>query len=646
MSFYPYYIGTKVAAPPLLQGDGNFATLVSSVAKISVADISSEQVSSSTLSGTSITYLPSQIVNTFITRTPSSNTSDTLPTVTDLLSYLITNTTVGTSFGFSINNPTNYNITLVAGSGCTLYPTTIYIPYQSISKFNAVITSNTPSIQTYSVYQITDTNTSSIPEKVTTLTTTTTTTPTTALSFPSNPNTTFSLNTSIVTYSGNTNVTVAGDYQLAASFRNVAGTLTQIGTDTSLWANKNASLTLPAANINAQYSISGTNVNVVVTGMQGEIIPASTAAPSVPSLPVQPTFTGTIRAVPGTYATLAAAVTAASPGDIIEIAAGTTTNETVAITVSKSLEIRGANRATSIVATTTQNTLITISAGTNDVWIHDLTISNTVTGGVATTIGAQTVNATYPNGSTGLRFENLNVTQREIGITIGADSWVINNCYFTYSPIAGEANTSRHIINYQTYGTCFVSSCTFDCTLEATPRIVFLYLTSVPYASSSTGHTGNLVVSGNTQLVGNLRQFLLQDVIKQPGLNADPVTAHAFNLYLLNNNFGVSSGGNFILYETASAIAPLDFIGTLYISNNTIGSAASGLLKIDGTGTSRIFGTPTNLWVPSPNNITGTVTGSYVNGSTTDNLIGINTTVFFPPTDPFNWSCSSIVNST
>ena len=646
MSYYPYYVGTKVAAPPLIQGDGNFATLESTVAKISVADISSEQVASSTISETSITYLPSQIVNTFITRSPTTNATDTLPTATDLLSYLTTNTTTGTSFGFSINNPTNYNITLLAGTGCTLYPTTITIPYQSISKFNAVVTSNTSLIKSYSVYQITDSNTSNVPDSLNTYTTTTTTSPTTALSFPSNPNTTFSLNTSIVTYSGNTNVTVAGDYQLAGSFRNIAGTLTQIGTTTSLWANKNASLTLPATNISAQYSISGTNVNVVVTGMQGEIIPATTTAPSVPSLPSQPTFTGTIRAVPGTYATLAAAVTAASPGDIIEIAAGTTTNETVAITISKSLEIRGANRTTSVVATTTLTTLITISAGTNNVWIHDLSISNTATGGVATTIGAQTVNATYPNGSTGLRFENLNITQRETGIAIGGDSWIINNCYFTYSPIAGEANTSRHIIDYQTYGTCFVSSNTFDCTLEATPRIIFLYLSAVPYASSSTGHTGNLVVSGNTQLVGNLRQFLLQDVVKQPGLNTDPVTAHAFNMYLLNNNFGVSSGGNFILYESASAIAPLDFLGTLYISNNTIGGAASGLLKIDGIGTSRSFGTPTNLWVPSTNNITGTVTGTYVNGSTVDNLIGINTTVFFPPTDPFNWSCSSVINST
>lgn len=645
MSYYPYYVGTKVAAPPLIQGDGNFATIESTVAKISLTDIQSEQVTTVTASGGSKTYLPAEILNTIITRTPTSNVTDYLPSASDIISYMATNTTAGTAFGFSISNQTNYNIQLVAGTGDTLYPTTVYIPYKSLSKFTAIVTSNTALSQAISIYQVVDSNTSPVPEKQTTYTTTNTTSPTTALTYGTTSNSTTNLSTSIVTYAGNTNVTVAGDFQIAGSFRNIGGTVTQIGTTTSLWANKNGSLTLPATNISVGYAISGTNVNVQVTGMQGKIAPATTGVPSVPSLPSAPTFSGTVRAIPGTYATLAAAVTAASAGDIIEIAAGTVTVETVAITINKSLEIRGVNRATSGVSTTTLTTLMTISAGTNNVWIHDLSLSNTVGGGVSTVIGAQTVSASFVNGSTGLRFENLNVTHREIGIAVGGDSWVINSCYFTYSPITGEANNARHIIDYQTYGTCFVNSCTFDATTEATPRIQFLYLTSVPYASSATGHTGNFVVSGNTQLLGNLRQFLLQDVVKQPGPTADPVTAHAFNWYLVNNTFGVTSGGHFILYETASAIAPLDFLGTLYLSGNTSGASGSGLVKVDGTGTTRLFGSPTTLYTPVAN--TGnSIGGAYVNGSTTDNLIGINTGVFFPPTDPFNWSCVTAINST
>ncbi len=645
MSYYPYYIGTKVAAPPLIQGDGNFTTIESTIAKISLSDIQSEQVATVTASGGSKNYLPEEIINTIITRIPTSNVTDYLPSAEDIISYMVTNTTVGTAFGFSISNQTNYNIQLLAGTGCTLYPTAMYIPYKSLSKFTAIITSNTTLSQTISIYQIVDSNTSPVPEKQTTYTTTNTITPTTALTYGTISNSTTNLNTNIVTYAGNTNVTVAGDFKIAGSFRNIGGTVTQIGTTSSLWANKNGSITLPTTNISVDYAISGANVNVQVTGMQGEIVPTTTAIPSVPSLPPAPTFSGTIRAIPGTYATLSAAVTAASAGDIIEIAAGTITVETVAVTINKSLEIRGVNRATSGVSTTTLTSLMTISAGTNNVWIHDLSLSNSVLSSVASVISAQTASATYVNGSTNIRFENLNVTHRESGITIGADSWVINNCYFTYSPITGEANNARHIIDYQTYGTCFVRSCTFDATTEATPRIQFLYLTSVPYGSSATGHTGNLVVSGNTQLLGNLRQFLLQDVLKQPGPTADPVTAHALNWYLVDNTFGATSGGNFILYEAASAIAPLDFLGTLYVSGNTSGISASGMIKIDGVGTTRLFGTPTNLYVPVANS-GSSVGGTYVNGSTTDNLIGINTSIFFPPTDPFQWSCVTEINST
>ena len=532
------------------------------------------------------------------------------------------------------------------GTGCTLYPTTIIVPFNSLSRFSVVITSNTPVLQTYAVYQTTNTITSSVPTTQTSLTATTNTTATTALSVATPSNSTTSINTSIVTYAGNTNVSVAGDFQLAGSFRNINGTLTQIGSTTTLWTNKNGSLTLPAPNLAASYSISGTNVNVSVTGMQGKFIPTTTA-PSVPSLPAAPTFSGTVRAVPGTYATVAAAVTAASAGDIIEIAAGTVTVETSTITVSKSLEIRGVNRSTSGISTTTLSTLLSITPGVNNVWIHDLSLTNPFGGGVGTVINSQTASATYLNGSTGLRFENLNISQRETGIAIGGDSWVINNCYFAYNIPAGDGNTSRHIIDYQTYGTCFVNSCTFDATTEVTPRIIFLYLTSAYIdATHTSGHTGDLIVSGNTQLLGNLRQFLLQDYIKQPALNSDPVASHAFNWYLVNNSCGVTSGGNFIIYEASSLIAPLDFIGTLYVSGNTVGSASTGLVKIDGTGTNRLFGAPTNFYVPNTNYITGTVTSPYVDGCTINNLIGINTTYFFPPTDTFYWKCNALVNST
>jgi nitrous oxidase accessory protein NosD len=55
----------------------------------------------------------------------------------------------------------------------------------------------------------------------------------------------------------------------------------------------------------------------------------------------------TVRNVPGTYATIAAAISASANGDIIEIAAGTYTES--GLTVNKSLTFRGAGQTSTII---------------------------------------------------------------------------------------------------------------------------------------------------------------------------------------------------------------------------------------------------------------------------------------------------------
>jgi len=104
---------------------------------------------------------------------------------------------------------------------------------------------------------------------------------------------------------------------------------------------------------------------------------------SAPTAPPAPSFFGTIRyvgSVGGDYATVASAIAAASAGDIIEVRAGYTSVESASVIINKSLEIRGQNRATSVITSAST----TIAAGSNGAALPQATINVASTTGFST----------------------------------------------------------------------------------------------------------------------------------------------------------------------------------------------------------------------------------------------------------------------
>jgi len=255
---------------------------------------------------------------------------------------------------------------------------------------------------------------------------------------------------------------------------------------------------------------------------------------------------------------------------------------------------------------------------------------------------ANTLSTAFPNGSTGLRFENLTLNHTEFGITVAADSWVVKGCTFNYVPVSGAADTSRHLGIYNIGTMGWVENCLFPATTEQTPRTIAMLLAASDYdftpgATKSGGYSGDFVVKGCSQLSGNLRQWLVMEVFKANGLNSAPMAEHGFSMWLENNTHGITSGGSFILSEGSGSKAPLNFFDVIYTSNNSCGESTGtdkGMIAVDGLGSARSAGAPSALYVNAANSgsaFTAQLSGTYVQGSTVDNLLAINSTYFNSP---------------
>lgn len=169
-------------------------------------------------------------------------------------------------------------------------------------------------------------------------------------------------------------------------------------------AFQSLSLTTPSANLDGADAATPARF-CFPCNVKYDYTPANVPLPTQPSAP---TFSGTVRyvgSVGGDYATVAAAITAASAGDIIEVRAGYTSTEAGTVTISKSLEIRGADRSTSIIGLADT----TIASGSNGLNLPQATINvatnsttnfaNSGTILVVTSGGAQTVTYTGKTAS-------------------------------------------------------------------------------------------------------------------------------------------------------------------------------------------------------------------------------------------------------
>jgi hypothetical protein len=110
-----------------------------------------------------------------------------------------------------------------------------------------------------------------------------------------------------------------------------------------------------------------------------------------------------------------------------------------------------------------------------------------------------------------------------------------------------------------------------------------------------------LVLKGNSQGTGNLRQWFVLESFKANGLNSAPMAQNGFSLWAVNNSHNNTSGGSFNLYEGSGTKAPLNFFNTMYFAGNNCGESTGtdkGLIAVDGLGSLRSAGAPTNFYVP------------------------------------------------
>lgn len=181
----------------------------------------------------------------------------------------------------------------------------------------------------------------------------------------------------------------------------------------------------------------------------------------------------------GTYATLGAAVAAASAGDRIQVLAGTVT-ETAEVLIAISLEIFGSG-SNCIVRRDSLTAVIKITA--DDVYIHDLGINNMLVassdtgGGQSSCITAPTmVEGTNEDGATGIYITRCTFTYPKMGVSIDAFGWVVKDCTFTPNS-ATPGGTIRAMAAYGSLGSCFIFGNTFTNPAESA-RMIAIFITS------------------------------------------------------------------------------------------------------------------------------------------------------------------------
>lgn len=305
-----------------------------------------------------------------------------------------------------------------------------------------------------------------------------------------------------------------------------------------------------------------------------------------PTVPAPPTFSGALITcgTGGTHATLSAAVAAASPGDRIEILAGSTIVETSAVTVNKSLEIFGTG-TTCIVQRNSTTAVINVTVG--NVYLHDFHIVNNTSavadgGGGSACVSADTMNRTSLGGATGLYFQNLECEQAKVGIFISGTNWVVRGCSFRPSSGNTTAGTTlRSVFVYGSEGQCFISNNTYLTTTDEA-RLTAIYLNTRNDGVSPNwegGYKGDLVINGNVINDGGgaPRSYIdATSIFHQSGPAATAPPTGQLDLFLLNNDFSLDHRSSPVVFfgrsYSGTPVQPLSFFGDFVVANNSFGA--------------------------------------------------------------------------
>jgi hypothetical protein len=312
---------------------------------------------------------------------------------------------------------------------------------------------------------------------------------------------------------------------------------------------------------------------------------SAASGPATPAPPAPPAFAGALLTCGsgGTYATLSAAVAAASPGDRIQILPGTIT-EAAAVAVNKSLEIFGTG-ATCIVQRNSTTSVIAVTA--SNVYLHDFKLINNQLasadpGGQSCCVGADTMNRTSLGGATGLYFANLTCEMPKVGIFVSGTSWVVRDCAFSPSAANTTAGTTlRSVFAYGSEGTSFINDCTFLTTLD-NARLTAIYLNTRNDGIAPNwegGYKGSLIIDGNVinDAGGAPRSYIdATSIYHQSGPATTAPPNGQFSLYIVNNDFSLDHQSSPCVFfgdsYGATPVEPLSFFLDLVVSDNFFGA--------------------------------------------------------------------------
>jgi hypothetical protein len=340
--------------------------------------------------------------------------------------------------------------------------------------------------------------------------------------------------------------------------------------------------------------------------------------PLTSTAPPPPVFSGTVRyvgGVGGDFATVALALAAANAGDIIEVRAGYTSNENGIVIVSKSVEIRGQNRSTSVITGPTT----TIAAGSNGASLPQAIINVSSTAGfpssgtlnvfttswqAVTYTGVTATSFTGCSGGTGVMSTGNSVLLSNLGGLLSVSAGV-NDVYIHTATLRNNQIPSLDNIGG-------LSSCITAATMTASyplgsSGLYFSDLTLVhPKMGISINAAGfvidNCMFTCNTTTPGVTVRSIINYgqtgvcFIQNSALNATlDVTPRSIHIYLTTNSPGSGTfipghTGNLVIqnmtqYNTCSAY----FIQDVFHQPDTRNNALNGYQSAPALGGFGLF---------------------------------------------------------
>lgn len=286
-------------------------------------------------------------------------------------------------------------------------------------------------------------------------------------------------------------------------------------------------------------------------------------------------------------------------GDIVELTFDLTL--TVALQIDINIELRGDTRARKITCSDT----FTIECLADGCLIRQLTIENTNTTSVASSIVIRDTNL----GNSEIK--DCNIVTNEFGVTCEADAFKIYDCSFSF---VGTPDSNRYILLTRCVGETYIVNCDFEGnTISSTQGLII-----------NSGTAG--AYDGGKLHIYECRGGTVANPVQRIGICESDLTGAGFELWMKDNDF-LTSSGYFIFYGPTA----LEGVSTIGLLNNVETSVdaddGKGLIGLDS------FAVAGELPLPilyARGNQPASLRSDYPSYSAVTGLVAYKDTIFSP----------------